>query len=141
MQVEQLIPGLRCNNTSIIQHFKKCFRTLSREELWSHYCTAQEPIWTLVEIKSLEKVRLNYLIVVCKSRLLESQQLLILEYVNTILEKSTLPYNSVKSIMASVRRYVLLILRIYSPIDLFPRSLKISILSFTWHPEFTFKVF
>jgi hypothetical protein len=41
---------------------------------------------------------------VCESRLLESQQLLILEHANTILEKSTLPYNSVKSIMASVRR-------------------------------------
>lgn len=35
---------------------------------------------------------------------MESQQLLILEHTNTILEKSTLPYNSVKSIMASVRR-------------------------------------
>ena len=34
---------------------------------------------------------------------LESQQLLILEHTNTILEKSALPYNSVKSIMASVR--------------------------------------
>jgi hypothetical protein len=35
---------------------------------------------------------------------LESQQLLILEHTNTILEKSALPYNSVKSIMTSVRR-------------------------------------
>jgi hypothetical protein len=35
---------------------------------------------------------------------LESQQLLILEHANAILEKSTLSYNSVKSIMASVRR-------------------------------------
>jgi hypothetical protein len=35
---------------------------------------------------------------------LESQQLLILEHTNTILEKSALPYNSVKSIMNSVRR-------------------------------------
>ena len=51
-----------------------------------------------------KKVCLNYLIVVCKSRLLESQQLLILEHASTILEKSTLSYNSVKSIMASLRR-------------------------------------
>ena len=35
---------------------------------------------------------------------LESQQLLILEHTNTILEKSALPYNSVESIMTSVRR-------------------------------------
>jgi hypothetical protein len=35
---------------------------------------------------------------------LESQQLLILEHTHTILEKSALPYNSVKSIMTSVRR-------------------------------------
>ena len=35
---------------------------------------------------------------------MESQQLPILEHTNTILEKSTLPYNSVKSIMVSVRR-------------------------------------
>jgi len=35
---------------------------------------------------------------------LESQQLLILEHTNTILEKSALPYNSVKSIMTLVRR-------------------------------------
>lgn len=35
---------------------------------------------------------------------LESQQLLILEHTNTILEKSALSYNSVKSIMTSVRR-------------------------------------
>jgi hypothetical protein len=53
---------------------------------------------------NLRKVCLNYLIVVCTSRLLESQQLLILEHANTILEKSTLFYNSIRSIMASVRR-------------------------------------
>ena len=35
---------------------------------------------------------------------MESQQLLILEHTNTILEKSALPYNSVKSVMTSVRR-------------------------------------
>jgi hypothetical protein len=35
---------------------------------------------------------------------LDSQQLLVIEHANAILEKSTLPYNSVKSIMASVTR-------------------------------------
>ena len=35
---------------------------------------------------------------------IDSQQLLVMEYANTILERSTLPYNSVKSIMASVTR-------------------------------------
>jgi hypothetical protein len=35
---------------------------------------------------------------------MDSQQLLIMEHANMILEKSTLSYNSVKSIMASVRR-------------------------------------
>ena len=35
---------------------------------------------------------------------MESQQLLILEHTNTILEKSALPYSSVKSVMTSVRR-------------------------------------
>ena len=39
-----------------------------------------------------------------ESRLLDSQQLLIMEYANMILEKSTVSYDSVKSIMASVRR-------------------------------------
>ena len=34
----------------------------------------------------------------------DCQQLLVMEHANTILEKSTLSYNSVKSIMASVRR-------------------------------------
>ena len=51
-----------------------------------------------------KKACLYYLIVVRKSRLLKSEQLLILEHVNTILEKSTLSYNSVKSIMTSLRR-------------------------------------
>jgi hypothetical protein len=51
-----------------------------------------------------KKVCLNCLIVLCESRLLDSQQLLILEHANTILEKSTLSDNSVNSIMASVRR-------------------------------------